>query len=87
MTTLWPRYMYREDILRREWWLHIILVVVWGMECDRRWLGRLGGILAQWHSRHGKIKTPKVPMSMPSLLLSVRLSWCQAGHKCWGLQQ
>ena len=60
MTTHWPRHKYREDVLRWSWWLHTILVVVWGMECDRRWLG---GILAQSASRQwGKIRTPKVPI-------------------------
>ena len=32
MTTQWPRYIYREEVLRRKWWLHTILVVVWGLE-------------------------------------------------------
>ena len=43
----WPRYTYKEEILRRAWWFHAILVVVWGVDsdCGRRWLG---GILAQW---------------------------------------
>ena len=57
MTTHWPRHIYREDVLRWEWWLHIILVIVWGMECGRRWLGGI------WHSRNAKIKTPKLPIS------------------------
>ena len=54
MTTHWPQHIYREDVLRWAWWLHIILVVVWGMECDRRWLG---GFLAQ--SSVGKSKPRK----------------------------
>ena len=32
MTTLWPIYIYREDMLRRAWWLNTILAVVWGMD-------------------------------------------------------
>ena len=57
MTTYWPRHIYREDELRWAWWLHIILVVVWGMECGRRWLG---GILAQ-SSRVAKIGSVRRP--------------------------
>ena len=32
MTTQWPSHTYREDVLRRAWWLHAILVVVLGLE-------------------------------------------------------
>ena len=31
MTAHEPRYIYREEILRWAWWLHTILVVVWGL--------------------------------------------------------
>ena len=31
MTTHSPRYIYREETPRRTWWLHTILVVVWGL--------------------------------------------------------
>ena len=31
MTANEPRYIYREEILRWAWWLHTILVVVWGL--------------------------------------------------------
>ena len=50
MTTHWPRYIYREEIMRRAWWLNIILVVVW-----RRWLG---GILAQSKCENQNPETP-----------------------------
>ena len=30
MTTPWPSGIYGEEIPRRSWWLHAILVVVWG---------------------------------------------------------
>ena len=30
MTTHWPSNIYGEEILRWEWWLYTILVVVWG---------------------------------------------------------
>ena len=29
MTTHWPQHIYREDVLRWAWKLHIILVIVW----------------------------------------------------------
>ena len=32
MTTHCPPNIYREDVLRREWWLHVILVVVLGLD-------------------------------------------------------
>ena len=69
-TTHWPRHIYREEILRRAWWLHIILVVVWGMECGCRWLG---GFLAP---QRRKIKTPKVPISARPLSQSWRRKSC-----------
>ena len=56
MTAHEPRYIYREEILRWAWWLHTILVVVWGMDMV------VGGWVDFWHSRVGKIKTPKVPI-------------------------
>ena len=47
MTTHWPRYIYREDVLRRAWWLHTILVVIWGIE-SRNVV--IGGWVDFWHS-------------------------------------
>ena len=40
MTTQWPSHAYREDVLRRAYWLYIILGVVWvWIMAGRRWLG------------------------------------------------
>ena len=44
MTTHWPSNIYGEEILRWAWWLFIILVVVWGMDCGSRLMG------GKWHS-------------------------------------
>ena len=42
MTTHWPRHTHREDVLRRAWWLHIILAVIFMHEfpsCVEFWDG------------------------------------------------
>ena len=42
MTTHWPRRIHREDVLRRAWWLHIILAVIFMHEfpsCVEFWDG------------------------------------------------
>ena len=46
MTTHWPLNIYEEEKLKRTWWLHIILVVVWAWNVvvGGWWLG---GFLAQ----------------------------------------
>ena len=41
------RHIHREEILRWEWWLYIVLVVVWGMECSSRlWVEN--GTVPRW---------------------------------------
>ena len=55
MTTLWPQHTYKEEILMRAWWLHIILVVVWG------WNVVVGGWVEFWHSRFCENQNPESP--------------------------
>ena len=50
-----PRYTYREEILRWAWWLHIILVVVWG------WNVVVDGRQDFWHSRSWENQNPESP--------------------------
>ena len=42
MTTRRPSHIYGEEILRREWWLHAILVGVW------RWNVVVSGSVVGW---------------------------------------
>ena len=50
MTTRWPSHIYREDVLRRAWWLHAILVVLWAsrlVSCVglEKWAVGTGGVV------------------------------------------
>ena len=55
MTTHWPSNIYGEEILRWEWWLYTILVVVWG------WNVVVGGFVEFWHSRKLEDQNPEIP--------------------------
>ena len=77
MTAHWPMHIYREDALRRAWWLHAILVVVWGRSgdgCGLRWFGGIFGTVGDRRMSCGKIKTPKVPISAHRQIWTVRPS-------------
>ena len=73
MTTHWPRHIYREDVQRRAWWLHIILVVVWG------WNVVVGGWVEFWHSWETNPESPYKRVKIPSCA-SAGLLFCRYWH-------
>ena len=79
----WPRNIYREDILKRSWWLHIILVVVWGMERSRRSLA--GGNLPLLVHVYPGVLEPRTShidrFSSDSVFLPPGMSWPQIPPK------